>query len=378
MTKIFAAITTAPGEPLKLSSADLDALRDDEVLVRIKGVGICHTDLVVLESGGYAPGVLGHEGAGVVEEVGRGVTHLVPGDHVVLSYYACHKCATCIDGAPAHCERALLANGSGKRFDGSSLIHVDGQPINGAFFSQSSFATHAIARDHNAVKVPSDLPIELLGPLGCGFLTGAGTVLKALEVKEGRGVAVFGSGAVGLAAVMAAKVVGADPIIAIDRVPERLEIACRLGATHVINGNDVDVAEELGRIEPKGLYYAVETTGLPQFLEIAVAALRPTGVCALLGISKPGATAAIDLSKLLYGRTVRGVIEGECDPQEFIPKLIDLHRQGKFPFEILVRTYPLDKINEAMADMKAGRTIKPVLIPNVQSLSLLRQVEGTS
>lgn len=363
MIDITAVVTTAPDEPFVLKKARLAELRDDEVLVRIAGVGVCHTDLAVKGAGFLAPGVLGHEGAGVVEEVGSGVTKLAPGDHVVLSYFACRSCPRCNAGEVAYCEHFAEANVSGTRQDGSSLIYIDGKPVKGAFFSQSSFATHAIARESNAVKVPADLPIELLGPLGCGFQTGAGTVLSVLDVKENEAIAIFGAGAVGLSAVMAARAVGAHPIVVVDLIGEKLETARRLGATDTIKSDETDVSEELRRVFPDGFAHAVECTGVPKLLEIAVEALRPAGVCALVGVGKPEATATISMATLLQGRTVKGVIEGEADPQAFIPHLVDLYREGRFPFDTLIRTYPMSEINNAVEDMVHGRTVKPVLLP---------------
>lgn len=363
MIKATAAVTTAPDAPFSIRQVELEEPREKEVLVRIKGVGICHTDLTILSHGVYAPGVLGHEGAGVVEKVGSAVTRLTPGDHVVLSYYACHHCKQCHAGHPTYCEEMQISNASGGRADGSTPIYIDGKPAKGAFFFQSSFATHAIAHENNAVKVAKDLPIEKLGPLGCGFQTGAGAVLNALKVKQGEGIAIFGAGTVGLAAIMAAKAVGADPIIAVDLIPEKLEFARRLGATHTIVGNKTDAVAEIRSQSAGGVAYALECVGLPKLLEQALASLRPTGVCALLGLASPDAHASVHLLTLLQGRTLRGVIEGDSDPQTFIPELIELYRSGQFPFDLLIRTYALDEINTAVEDLKNGRTVKPVLRP---------------
>lgn len=363
MMRTTAAVTTRPNDPFDIRDVELDDLRSEEVLVRIMGVGICHTDLAMRSAGFYAPGVLGHEGAGIIEKVGNRVTELAPGDHVVLSYFACHHCQTCRSGKPAYCEHFSEANMSGRRVDGSSTVSLDGDAINGGFFYQSSFAGKAIAHQNNTVKVDSSLPIELLGPLGCGFQTGAGAVLNALNVKEGEGIAIFGAGAVGLAAVMAAKSVGANPIIVVDLVDGKLETARRLGATHVINGGETDPVEAIEEVSPGGVLYSLECVGLPKLLEQAVACLRTTGVCGLLGVSNPDAMASFNMGSLLNGRTIMGVIEGHSDPKEFIPRLVNLHRSGSFPFETLIKTYPLSEINVAIEDMKEGRVVKPVLLP---------------
>lgn len=364
MIDITAAVATSPEGPFSLSAGRLEEPRAEEVRVRIRGVGICHTDLVMKASGYFNGGVLGHEGAGIVEKVGEDVTDLAPGDHVVLSYFACHHCATCGAGQPAYCERFTRANASGGRLDGSSPLSIGGESAKGVFFYQSSFATHAIAHRNNAVKVDASLPIEILGPLGCGFQTGAGAVLNTLQARAGEGIAIFGAGAVGLAATMAAKAAGADPIIVVDRVDDKLETARRLGATHTLNGAEVDVVEEIQRIRPGGVHHALECVGVPTLLEQAVAVLRPTGTCALLGVGATGASARINLMTLLQGRTLKGVIEGDSDPRTFIPRLIGLYQEGRFPFDTLVRTYPFDQINQAIEDMASGRVVKPVLLPD--------------
>lgn len=366
MVTITAAIADGPDGPFVLREADLDEPRAHEVLVRISGVGICHTDLTKKKSPDFTPGVLGHEGAGIVERVGANVTALQPGDAVVLSFFACHHCRNCDAGHEAYCENGRVQNYSGGRADGSRPIRLDGTPIASSFFSQSSFATFAIAHENNAIKVDSDLPVELLGPLGCGFLTGAGAVINGLKVGAGQGIAIFGAGAVGLAAVMAAKAAGANPVIIVDVVAERLEQARTLGATHAINGDAIDAVAEIEAIAPGGVDFTLECVGQPKLLAQAVASLRPTGVCGLLGLNPDTSVIApITMDLLLHGRTVKGIIEGDSDPQKLIPYLVDLNRQGRFPFETLIRTYPFDRINDAVADMAAGRTIKPVLtFPN--------------
>ena len=364
MIKAIAAVTESADTPFTVCDIELEDPQDYEVLVRIKGVGICHTDLSFKQIGHYAPGVLGHEGAGVVEKVGAAVTRLVPGDHVVLSYFACHHCETCLDGHPAYCDNMEAANISGGRVDGSTPIQINGKPGKGSFFYQSSFANYAISHENNTVKIDKTLPVALMGPLGCGLQTGAGAVINALKVGENQGIAIFGLGAVGLAAVMASKISGANPIIVVDIVPEKLELAKQLGATHIINGATSDAVSEIKRISEGGAAFSIECVGVPKLLEQAVESLRPTGVCGLLGMSSTEATASIKLLDLLGGRTVKGIIEGDVDPQEFIPKLIEFYRSGQFPFDKLLKTYPLEDINLAIDDMKNGLVVKPVLIPS--------------
>jgi aryl-alcohol dehydrogenase len=205
------------------------------------------------------------------------------------------------------------------------------------------------------------VPLELLGPLGCGLQTGAGAVLNSLKVPAGASLAVFGSGAVGLAAIMAAKIAGAHPIIAVDVNPKRLELARELGATHVLDPRDVDLRDGLAAITPGGLDFVLEITARPEMLNAAVDVLAPLGTAALIGGAPQGTEAPIDMNNLLFGRTVRGIVQGDSVPQLFVPQLIELYRAGHFPFDRLVRFYEFEEINQAAADMRSGTTIKPIL-----------------
>ena len=352
--KIRAAVLRKRGGPLKIESLDLEGPRTDELLVRLVASGICHTDIGLIDDwdGSAEPVVLGHEGAGVVEQVGRGVKGVAQGDHVVLSYQSCGRCSPCRHGRPADCERFYEANFGFERLDGSNALWRSG--VRGHFFGQSSFATHSLATKRNIVIVPRELPLELLAPLGCGLQTGAGTVMNSLAVPAGAGIAVFGTGAVGLAAVMAARIVGAAPIIGVDIVPWRLDLALELGATHAIDARREDVAARIAEITGSGVDYVVDTTGDPEMVRLAVDVLKPKGRVALL-------TGDMETRSFAGGRKAVGVIQGDAVPQRFIPKLIDLYRAGRFPFDRLVKFYPFADINRAIADARKGDTIKPVL-----------------
>lgn len=362
MTTATAALCCGPAAPFELAEISLADLEPHEVLVKVAGVGICHTDLVIRASGHYNPGVLGHEGAGVVEAVGAAVKDITPGDHVVMSYGSCRQCGNCTHDRPAYCEQFVVRNVAGMRPDGSATLSRGDERIMGSFFSQSSFASRAIAHENNVVKVDADLPLAILGPLGCGLQTGAGAVIEALGVGAGQGIAIFGAGGVGLAAVMAAKLVGASPIVVIDLVPEKLQLAAELGATHVLKGDEVDVVEEIGKIAPGGLAFSLECVGVTKLFEQAIAVLGPQGTCGILGIHAPGAMAQIDVSTLLSGRTIKGIIEGDADPKTFVPQMLEWFREGRFPFDKLVRTYPFAAINEAVEDLEHGKVVKPVLV----------------
>jgi aryl-alcohol dehydrogenase len=245
------------------------------------------------------------------------------------------------------------------RLDGSNALAQDS--AHGHFFGQSSFATYALANERNVVKVPDDMQLELAGPLSCGMQTGAGAVLNALRVPAGASLAVFGAGGVGLAAIMAARYAGASTIIAVDVNDERLALAAELGATHLINGRTADVRSKVMHIASSGADFVLELTGQPQMLKLAVDVLAQTGTASLIAGAPAGAEAAVDMNQLLNGRTVRGIIQGDAIPQVFIPKLIEMYKAVKFPFDRLVRFYDFDDINTAFADAKSGQAIKPVL-----------------
>lgn len=357
-----AVLRTADGQ-YALEPVTLRDLRADEVLVRIVGAGMCHTDVLPRMPGFIAPPPIipGHEGAGIVEQIGSDVTGIAVGDHVVLSFDSCGACGNCRAGLPAYCDTFMARNLLGRELDGSSTVtDADGHDVGARWFGQSSFATHAISTARNTVVVDASLPLELLGPLGCGIQTGAGSILVALDVQPGTSVSVFGAGAVGLAAVMAAKVAGATTIIAVDLHQSRLDLALELGATHALAGNRTDLAAEITSISGGGVQYAFDTTGVPAVITTALATTRMSGSVGLVGVQQGN----LELDgMILVGKTVIGILEGSADPQTFIPRMIELWREGRFPFDRLIETFPMSQINEAEASSLQGRAIKPVLIP---------------
>ncbi len=361
--KISAAVTRAKASPFVIEELDIDEPRLDEVLVRIVATGLCHTDLVVRDQWLPVPLpiVLGHEGAGIVERVGSGVTKVQPGDHVVLTYGRCGKCANCLEGKPYYCLHAYKHSYGGGREDGSTALHQHGQDVHSHFFAQSSFATYAIAGEQNVVKVRKDVPLELLGPLGCGIQTGAGAVINGLRPHVGTSIAIFGAGSVGLSSIMAARVVGCTTIIAIDVKQSRLDMAKELGATHTINGAETDAVKEIQRITDGGAHFTLEMTAIPRILRQAADALQVGGVCGVIGVPQSGTEVSLNMTPLLFGRTVRGIRQGESVSDTFIPQLIDLYLQGRFPFDRLVEFYPLDQINQAAEDTGTGKAVKPIL-----------------
>lgn len=362
--EMTAAVCRTQGAALSIETVDIEEPRDTEILVRVVAAGVCHTDLVVRDGmlPTPPPVVLGHEGAGIVERVGQGVSKVAAGDHVVMTFNSCGSCPSCVEHAPTYCHDFFPRNFAAARADGSSALSSGGERINGNFFGQSSFATYALCHERNVVKVPADAPLELLGPLACGLQTGAGAVINALQVGAGRSFVVFGAGSVGLSAVMAAHLVGAATIIAVDLHEARLKLAEELGATHTVNSSTRNPVDAVLEITGAGAHFALDTTGLGTVIRTAVECLAPRGTCGVLGASAMGTEITLDEVHFMSGgRRLMGIVEGESTPDVFIPALIDLHRQGRFPFDKLVTFYPFEQINEAIHDSESGVTIKPIV-----------------
>jgi aryl-alcohol dehydrogenase len=357
LQKIRAAVLRKKNGPLRIETLNMKGPQDTEVLIRIAASGVCHTDIGMVHHWETTDGpqVLGHEGAGVVELTGKKVKAVRPGDHVVLSYQSCGTCRSCKSGRPTKCRRFYELNFGFHRLDGSNALESSG--VRGHFFGQSSFSSHVLATERNIVKVSKKLPLKVLAPLGCGIQTGAGTVMNMLKVRKGKSIAIFGTGAVGLSAIMAAHVVGANPIIGVDIMPSRLKLAMDLGATHVINSRIADVAVVISRIIMGGVNYVLEITGNPQMLQLATEVVKKRGTAAFFtGDGVP--------DFVPQGIKAAAVVEGDSVPQIFIPELIKLHQSGKFPFDRLLKFYDFKDINRAMKDSINGRTIKPVLLMN--------------
>jgi aryl-alcohol dehydrogenase len=362
-----AAVVNEIGAPFVETDIDISDPAPDEVLVKIAGVGLCHTDIAVKE--GHLPfpfpGVLGHEGSGTVVAVGEDVTSVAVGDAVALSFNSCGNCQHCARNEPAYCHSFLEVNFGGVRADGSSGLTTPDGKLSANFFGQSSFATHALAHERNVVKLPPGAPVELVGPLGCGIQTGAGAIMNALDVQSGSTVVIAGAGPVGLAGVLAAVVRAASTIIAIEPHESRRVLALELGATHAIDPGAGDLAEQIRTIAPAGTDYALDTTAAAPVVESLLATLGIRGALGLVGVPvDPTASFSVGLFQpTMLGLTVRGIVEGDSDPLTFIPYLLDLHAQGRFPFDRLITTVPLRQINEAIAAQHRGEAIKIVLTP---------------
>ena len=363
--QIEAAVLRGRGQKFELEQVELEGPREDEVLVRIVATGICHSDLAVV-SGDLplpTPIVLGHEGSGIVEMVGARVARVQPGDHVVLTFASCGSCLSCLSGHPIYCVHSAAMNLSGTRLDGTTCLREGSEIVYGHFVGQSSFASYALVHERAAIKVTKDAPLELLAPLGCGIQTGAGSVFNVFQPPYGSSIAVTGTGSVGLSAVMAAKAIGCATIVAVDISDSRLQLAVELGATHTINSNDVDLTEQLrAATGGEGLNFCLDTTGLPKVISDAFGALGARGRLGLVGVSPAGSRIELDPWAILSGRVVEGNMEGDVIPDVFIPYLIDLQKQGRFPFERLISAFgDLASINAAVEATSSGEIVKAVL-----------------
>jgi aryl-alcohol dehydrogenase len=361
--KVVAAVSREGQPAPQLEELELATPRAGEILVRVITAGICHTDLrahagiIKLTP---KPVVLGHEGAGFVEAVGEGVTELRAGDRIVMSGSSCGHCARCRDNFPSYCVESMPRSFSGARLDGSTSLSRGSEKIHSHFFGQSSFATHAIADARGAVKIADDVPFEVASPLGCGVITGAGAVLRSFGLRAGQSLAVFGAGGVGLSAIMAARLAGALRILAIEPQPARRKLALELGATHAVDPAEGDLSAVLREIAPDGVNYALNTTTQPAVMDAAQRVLGAHGILGFVSAtSQPYMTPMFPL--MIGGQSLRGIVGGDAAPRQFIPMLLEYWRQGRFPVDRLVQTFPFDQIAAAFEACKAGTAIKPVL-----------------
>jgi aryl-alcohol dehydrogenase len=368
---VTAAVVVEPGAPFELAEIELDDLRPDEVRVRIHASGMCHTDLAVRAGHTPAPlpAVLGHEGAGEIEEVGPSVTSLAVGDRVVLSFDSCGACLRCRTGRTVQCEHWMQLNFfGGARLDGSSTMRAaSGDPLHGHFFGQSSFASHVVCSERSVVKIVSEsADWATLAPLGCGIQTGAGSILNVLCPQPGSTVAIYGAGAVGLAGVLAAQLTAAGQVIVVDRIPGRLALAASIGATATVEAGRGPVAEAILELtDGRGADVALEATGSTDVLRTAVDALAVGGRCGVVGAPPVGSEVALDVTAMLVRNpSIIGINQGLSVPQQLIPALVALHDRGRFPLDRLITAFPFDAINDAAAAALAGAAVKPVLIMN--------------
>ena len=360
-----AAVFEKPFTPLSVTDVEIDAPRPGEALVKVVASGVCHTDALARDGDMPfpAPGVLGHEGAGVVRAVGDGVTNVSVGDKVVIGWPWCGSCRNCLDGQPRYCLQLGPLVVAGSRADGStSLRRLDGSPLHSHFFGQSSFASYSICAADALVPVPADTDTSLLGPLACGISTGAGAVLNALRPHPGSSIVVYGAGAVGLSAIMAARLTAATHIIAVDKLASRLALATELGATETIDlSSGADPVAAVREICDGPADFSLDCAGNVNVLRQAADSVGTRGTVALIGGAPAGASFSLDHMSTLWGKKVVGILGGEGRSVSLINTLITLNSQGRFPYDRLIEKFPLDQVNEALEASHRGDVIKPVL-----------------
>lgn len=366
--KTRAAILEQLNTPLIVEEIELDDPVDNEVLIKMVASGVCHTDLHCIKGDLLTPPpiVLGHEGAGIVEKIGRNVTSVQPGDRVLVTVAPnCGKCPACMMGVPTSCEvdpqtamlMGTMANGTKRmrRKDGTELSH---------FMAQSSFSEYAVVEESATVKVRDDAPLDVVCLLGCGASTGIGAVINKARVKAGSSVAVFGCGGVGLSVIMAAKLVGANPIVAVDLLDSKLKAAKQFGATVLVNASKQDPIAEIAAACAGGVEYSFEVIGNTKAMSQAFHSVysRPGGMALILGLAPIGLTFEVEAWRFLREVTITGCTAGSIRPRIDIPRYIDLFMAGKLPIDKLVSArYSLDEINDAVQDTFKGRVLRAVV-----------------
>ena len=361
--KIKGAVVKEKGADFEIiDGIELHELGPTDLRIHMVASGICHSDEELRKGDNRPyPAILGHEGAGIVESIGKDVVGFEVGDQVLLTFYADGTCRKCLQGKAAECLNFGKNNIIGTRPDGDALFTLDGENI-ATLYNQSSFTTTTVVNQRNAVKVDKDLDLRILAPLTCGYMTGAGTVFNSIQPKPGDTMAIFGTGAVGIGALLAGKIVGCSKVIAVDIVPERLELAKELGATHTINSKEVDPVAAIKEItDGLGVDLAVDTTGVAAVMANSIDVLGVGGKTTLIAVTSksievyPGA--------LLGGsKSIMSILMGGATPQIDLPRLVDYYRAGKFPIDKTIKYYDFEQINEANRDSNTGKTIKPVLV----------------
>ncbi|MCD8012178.1 MAG: NAD(P)-dependent alcohol dehydrogenase [Lachnospiraceae bacterium] len=366
---IRAAVTHTPDSPYKIEEVELAEPKNDEVLVKIVACGLCHTDEFGKQIGIRMPIVLGHEGAGIIEKTGADVKGFEVGDHVVFSFATCGHCRSCVSGQPAYCENFNQINFGGIGADGTTKLFQDGKELS-MFFGQSSFAQYSTVNARNIVKVDKDVDLSMVAPFGCGIQTGAGAVLNAIKPNVEDSIAVFGCGAVGMSAIMAAKVAGCRQIIAVGGNARSLELAKELGATDVVNrkmlDDNVTIAEAEQEVSHGGVNYAIDTSGNGNMIMNAIKATAYHGTIVVLAPTGKLENLDVGAEILMMTRTIRPCYEGDSVPQIFIPRLVQLYKEGKFPVDKIIEQYAFEDIEQARIDSDSGKVIKAVVVMNEQ------------
>lgn len=364
--KIRAAVARAINE-LTVEEIELEAPHAEEVLVRMHAAGVCHSDLHTYkgELRTTPPVVLGHEGAGVVEAVGPGVTRVRPGDRVMINWLpSCLECPSCLAGRPTLCERFPTTTIQSRMPDGT-LRHrtSDGLELK-PYLSSATMADHAVIHQNGLVPLPDDVPFEIGAVIGCAVMTGVGAVLNTAKIAPGSAAAVIGCGGVGLSALLGCVLAGCDPLIAIDIVPSKLDFARSLGATHTINSREQDVVKTLREITRLGPDYAFDSVGAAATITQALMGVRPGGAAVVMGMHALKEEVPISAAALIaQNKSLLGSFAGSSKPLVDLPKLIALYRSRRLPVDRLIsHRYPLEQIGQAFDDLAAGQVARGVLI----------------
>ncbi|UZF93055.1 zinc-dependent alcohol dehydrogenase family protein [Bosea sp. NBC_00550] len=355
----------AQSRPLRIEELDLAPPGRDEVLVRVRAAGLCHSDLSVIDGNRPrpVPMVLGHEAAGEVIETGEGVDDLKPGDRVVMVFVpSCGHCAPCAEGRPALCEPGNAANGRGEMLGGGRRLSIDGHPVH-HHIGVSAFAEHAVISRRSLVKIEADIPHEIAALFGCAVLTGVGAAVNTARIKAGETVAVVGLGGVGLSALLGAIACGASRVIAVDLADDKLELAQALGATDVFNAGTPDVIEAIKQATKGGVDHGLEMAGSVKALDLAYQITRRGGTTTTAGLANPAHTLSLSPVRLVAEeRTLKGSYVGSCVPSRDIPRFVELYQRGRLAVDKLwTSSGSLDEINEGFDALNEGRTIRHIV-----------------
>ncbi len=359
-----AAVQYEVGGPLVVEEVTLDEPQENEILVKMAACGVCHSDLHFMKGEMPVPHpvVMGHEGGGVVEKVGPGVTALKPGDHVLMMViFSCGKCRPCVQGQPTMCVENLPIQMMATLPGGGIRLHKGDQPLN-HIFGLAAFAQYAVVHERSAVKVREDAPLDVLCLMGCGTTTGLGAAINTAGVRVGESIVVFGCGGVGLSAVMGANLAGAGKIIAVDTLDLKLEKAKELGADFVINASKEDPPTKVREITGEGADYSIECIGNVDVMAQAFASIRQGGKCIVAGMAPLGAMLSLAPFEFLLSKTITGSVQGDIVASVDIPRFADLYMAGKLPVDKLIsRQFALDEINEAFAALEKGEVVRSVI-----------------
>jgi Zn-dependent alcohol dehydrogenase len=363
-----AAVLRGVGQPLAIEDLELEAPHAGEITVRIEAAGVCHSDLHYMtgDLAAKLPIVIGHEGAGIVEAIGPGGDGRVAiGDRVALLWRPrCGECDACVAGNPVLCRFGRVLAATNGLMDGSSRLRAGSETVH-HLMGVSCFAERVVVSETSVVRVPDGVPAEVAAIAACAVITGVGAALNVVHGAAGRPLGVLGAGGVGLAAIMGARLIGAEPLIAVDVDPEKLELARRLGATHTIDAGTDDVVARIAELTDGGVDWMIDAVGRPQTMQQSVAALRPGGTLVAIGLNNADATFAVPINELVQRqKRIVGALYGGSNPRLDLPRIFALYLAGRLPLDELIGARrPLAEVNEAYADLRAGTAGRTILVP---------------